>query len=360
MKHMTSPAETGEKTPPSSNRASPETTTSAPRLRRLNPLGIVAAVIFVAVIGLAIWYLARPEPLLVQGEVDSTRIDIAARVSGRLEKLAVVRGQNVPAGATLLVIDNPELMAELREAQAEKTVADAELARINAGTRSEIIALRHAEVDRATAEVTLAQQTYDRTRQLAANKVASQSKLDEATDELTVAQRRLEQAKLAYQEAVRGFTAEEHEIAEANVAKAAAKIDTIKALVDQLAITAPVASEVYQIPVEEGEVVTPGVPLLSLVDLGDTWLGFSLREDLMAGLKQGDRIEVRVPALGNRRITAEIRVIAAKGEYAGWRATRATGDFDLRTFAIRAYPVAKIDGLRPGMSVYTDWSRRSP
>jgi HlyD family secretion protein len=360
MKHMTSPAETGEKTPPSINRASPETTTSAPRPRRLNPLGIVAAVIFVAIIGLAIWYLARPEPLLVQGEVESTRIDIAARVSGRLAKLAVTRGQDVPAGATLLVIDNPELLAELREAQAEKTVADAELARINAGTRSEIIALRHAEVDRATAEVTLAQQTYDRTRQLAANKVASQSKLDEATDELTVAQRRLEQAKLAYQEAVRGFTAEEHEIAEANVAKAAAKIDTIKALVDQLTITAPVASEVYQIPVEEGEVVTPGVPLLSLVDLGDTWLGFSLREDLMAGLKQGDRIEVRVPALGNRRIAAEIRVIAAKGEYAGWRATRATGDFDLRTFAIRAYPVEKIDGLRPGMSVYTDWSQRSP
>jgi HlyD family secretion protein len=360
MKHMTSPAETSEKAPPTIDRVSPEATTSPPRPPRRNPLAIVAAVIFVAVIGLAIWYLARPEPLLVQGEVESTRIDIAARVSGRLEKLAVTRGQNVPAGATLLVIDNPELMAELREAQAEKTVADAELARINAGTRSEIIALRHAEVDRATAEVTLAQQTYDRTRSLAANKVASQSKLDEATDELTVAQRRLEQAKLAYQEAVRGFTAEEHEIAVANVAKAAAKIDTIKALVDQLTITAPVASEVYQIPVEEGEVVTPGVPLLSLVDLGDTWLGFSLREDLMAGLKQGDRIEVRVPALGNRRITAEIRVIAAKGEYAGWRATRATGDFDLRTFAIRAYPVEKIDGLRPGMSVYTDWSRRAP
>ena len=159
---------------------------------------------------------------------------------------------------------------------------------------------------------------------------------------------------------MRGFTAEEHQIAEANVGKAAAKVDTIKALVDQLTITAPVASQVYQIPVEEGEVVTPGLPLLSLVDLSDTWLGFSLREDLIAGLKVGDRFSVRIPALGNREVTAEVRVIAAKGEYAGWRATRATGDFDLRTFAIRAYPVEKIDGLRPGMSIYTDWARRSP
>ena len=104
--------------------------------------------------------------------------------------------------------------------------------------------------------------------------------------------------------------------------------------------------------------MTPGLPLISLVDLDDTWLGFSLREDLIADLKVGDRFTVRIPALGNREVVAQVRVIAAKGEYAGWRATRATGDFDLRTFAIRAYPVDKIDGLRPGMSVYTDWTKR--
>jgi HlyD family secretion protein len=326
--------------------------------RSLDPRLIIAAVLFIAIIGLAIWYLLRPEPLLVQGEANSTRIDIAARVSGRLVKIAVVRGQNVEAGATLLVIDNPELVAELRQAEAEKTVADAELQRIKVGTRPEIIAQRKAEIDRAEADVTLAQQTYERTRQLAARQFAPQSKLDEDTDALTLAQRRLDQAKLAHEEAVRGFTAEEHQIAEANVAKAAAKIATIKALADQLTITAPVASQVYQIPVEEGEVVTPGLPLMSLVDLGDTWLGFSLREDLTAGLKVGDRFTVRIPALGNREVVAQVRVIAPKGEYAGWRATRATGDFDLRTFAIRAYPVDKIDGLRPGLSVYTDWTKR--
>jgi HlyD family secretion protein len=56
------------------------------------------------IIGLAIWYLARPEPLFAQGETESTRIDIAARVSGRLEKIAVARSQSVAAGATLLVM----------------------------------------------------------------------------------------------------------------------------------------------------------------------------------------------------------------------------------------------------------------
>ena len=328
--------------------------------RRTNPRAIIAGVVFAAIIGLAVWYLARPEPLLVQGEVESTRIDIAARVSGRLAKIAVARGQNVAADATLLVIDNPELVAQLHEANAEKAVADAELARIKAGTRAEIVSQRKAEIDRAAAEHIYAQQTYNRTRELTANQFAAQSKLDKDTDALTLAQKRLDQANLAYQEAIAGFTLEEHKIAEANVVKATAKIDTVKSLVDQMTVSAPVASQVYQIPVEEGEVVTPGIPLLSLIDLSDTWLGFSLREDLLAGLKLGDRFTVRIPAIGDREIVAEVRVIAAKGEYAGWRSTRATGDFDLRTFAIRAYPVDKVEGLRPGMSVYADWSRRSP
>ncbi len=135
------------------------------RQRRMhpNPRAIIAGLLFIAIIGLAIWYLARPEPLLVQGEAESTRIDIAARVSGRLAKISVSRGQNVVVGTVLLVIDNPELVAELHEAQAEKVVADAELQRIKVGTRPEIIAQRKAEIDRANADVVLAQQTYSRT-----------------------------------------------------------------------------------------------------------------------------------------------------------------------------------------------------
>src|SRR5215469_16163623 len=178
-----------------------QTETAPPASGRVDPRAIIIGVLFAAIIGLAIWYLARPEPLLVQGEVESTRVDMAARVSGRLAKIAVARGQDIAAGATLVEIDNPELVAQLHEAYAEKKVADAELARINVGTRSEIVAQRKAEIDRAKADLTLAQQTYNRTRQLAADKFAPQSKLDQDTDALTAAQNRLEQANSALQEA---------------------------------------------------------------------------------------------------------------------------------------------------------------
>jgi HlyD family secretion protein len=316
---------------------------------------VVVTLIILAILGLSVWYLSVPTSLLIQGEADSTRIDIAARVDGRVLKIPALRGQNVDAGAVLLQIDNPELLAKLQEAIAAKGVAEAELAHIHAGTRAETVAARKAEVDRAAADAALAESTYERVRQVASKQFASQQQLDQATNTLQVARRSLEQAQSSYQEALAGYTAEEVRMAEAKVTQAAAAVQTEQSLVDQLVVTAPAATQIYQINVEQGEVISPGVPLLSLVDMNDVWLRFDLREDLVRDLKVGDKIAVRIPALGDRKVLAEVRLIAAKGEYADWRATRATGDFDLRTFAIRAYPTEKITGLRPGMSAYADW-----
>lgn len=314
----------------------------------------LVATLVAGIAGLSLWYLVQPQPLLIQGEADSTRIDIAARVDGRIAALPATRGADVAAGAILARIENPELLAKRREAEAALAIAEAELARIRAGSRREVVAARKADVDRAGAALTLARQTHDRVRELAANRFASQQKLDEATDTLQGAQRGLDQARLAYEEAVAGYTREERAAAEAKVTRAQAAVATLAASIDELVIAAPVAAQVYQIAIERGEVVAPGVPLLSLVDLRDVWLRFDLREDLLGGLKVGDRLTVTVPALGGRPIPTEVRLIATRGEYAGWRATRATGDFDRRTFQIRAYPLEPLPGLRPGMSVHAE------
>src|SRR5499426_2178647 len=319
---------------------------------------IVVAVVIAAVAGLSIWYLVRPAPLLVQGEVDATRLDIAARVDGRVAEIPVVRGQDVAAGAVLVKIDNPETIAKHEQALAAKIVAEAQLANINAGTRAEVIAAKKAALERAQASVVLAQKTYDRISQLAEHGNAPQARLDQATDSLHENQRAVDQAKSAYEQAVNGYTKEEREIAVANVQKAVADIAAVQSIIEQMVVYAPVPSQVYKRNVEPGEYVSPGVPLVTLIDLNDLWVHFDLREDLVKTLKVGDRFSVRIPALADRRITVEVRLIATKGEYASWRATRATGDFDLRTFSIRAYPVEKVPELRPGMSAYVDWQQR--
>jgi HlyD family secretion protein len=319
---------------------------------------IIVGLVIAAVAGLSIWYLVRPQPLLVQGEVDATRFDIAARVDGRVAEIPVVRGQNVAAGAVLVRIDNPETIAKNQQAVAAKIVAEAQLANINVGTRAEVIAARKAALERAQASVVLAQKTYDRISQLAEHGNAPIARLDQATDSLHESQRAVDQAQSAYDQAVNGYTREEHEIAEANVGKAIADIKAVQSIIDQMVIYAPVDSQVYKRNVEPGEYVSPGVPLVTLIDLNDLWVHFDLREDLVKTLKVGDRFGVRIPALADRLITVEVRLIATKGEYASWRATRATGDFDLRTFSIRAYPVEKVPELRPGMSAYMEWQQR--
>jgi HlyD family secretion protein len=327
-----------------------------PASRPSRAAAIIVTVSVAAIVGLSLWYLVQRQPLLVQGEADATRVDIAARVDGRVGQRPVDRGDNVAAGQVLVAIDNPELLTKLTEAKAARAVAQADLVRIEVGTRAEVVAERKAAVAAAQAALTLAQQTYDRVKRVTQGGYESVATLDEATASLDVASRTLEQAKLAYQEAVAGFTAEEHGVAQAAVAKADAAVATLQAEVDEMTVKAPIAAQVYQVGTEPGEYVSPGAPLLSLVNLGDIWLRFDLREDLVKGLKAGDRFDVRIPALGDQPVKVEVRTIATRGEYAGWRATRATGDFDLRTFEVRAYPVEALPNLRPGMSAYADWT----
>src|SRR6516165_7573973 len=195
-------------------------------------LSIIVGVVAVAISALSIWYLIWPAPLLVQGVVDATQLDIAARVDGRVAEIPVNEGQDVAAGAVLVRIDNPETIAKNEQGLAAKIVAEAQLANINAGTRAEVIAARKAALERAVASVILTQMTYDRKSQLVQRGDAPQAQLDQATDSLHQAQRTRDQAQSAYEQAVNGYTREAHEIAVANVGKAIADVKAVQSLVD--------------------------------------------------------------------------------------------------------------------------------
>src|ERR1700742_4783398 len=159
---------------------------------------IIVGIVAVAVVGLSFFYLLRPEPLLVQGEADATRLDIAARVDGRVKQIPVERGQNVPANAVLVRIDNPETVAKLEQVKAAKAVAEAQLANVLVGTRVETIAARKSELERARAALALAQKTFDRTNTLTQQGNSPQSRLDQMTDSLHESERAVDQAKSAY------------------------------------------------------------------------------------------------------------------------------------------------------------------
>lgn len=303
----------------------------------------------IAGLGLGFWWSIQPPPLVVQGEVEASRVDLAPRVTGRIKQLNVDVGDNTKTGAVLVVLESPQLQAGLLAAQAAFEVAKADRDRVYS-TRPETIQARRADVDRAQSALTLAQQVYARQSQLLQSGNTPQQRVDEATNNLRSAQRARDAAAAELSLVTKGASDEERILADARVKQAEAVLHQTETDVAELTVYAPIDGQITTRVAELGELFNPGSPLLSIVDLSDSWLTFNIREDLLAGLKVGDTFSVTVPALKGAEIQVRVTAINAQGQYANWRATKATGDFDLRTFEVRAKPIQPNAQLRPGMS----------
>jgi HlyD family secretion protein len=324
---------------------------------RSNAVRWIFGIVVLAAFGIALWFATRPPPLTIQGEVTANRVDISPRVSARVHKLNANVGDNVERGAVIAELESPQLVAALAAARAALSVARADLARINS-TRPENIAARRADVDAAQADVVLAQETFDRQKQLFGTGNAPQARHDEATRNLEMAARKKDAADAALKLSIEGSSPEEKALAATQVKQAEAALGQREVDVAELTIRAPIAGQITTRIAELGENFSAGAPLFSMVDLHDVWFTFNLREDLLAGLKVGDTFQVMVPALKSEMIPVRVTVINVQGQYATWRATRATGEFDLRTFEVRAVPIQPREGLRPGMSAIASWAER--
>lgn len=320
-------------------------------------LGWLLAILVIAALGVLLWFATRPPPLVVQGEVAANRIDVSARVAGKVARLSADVGDDVEADAVLVELESPELKAALAAAEASVAVARADLARVES-TRPETIAAQKAEVAAAEADVQLYQEAYNRQAQLVRSGSTPQAQVDQAARNLEAALRKREasQAQLALAQA--GASPQERALAAAQVKQAEAALGQRQADIGQLTVRSPVAAQVTTRVAEMGENYGAGSPLFSLVDMTNLWFTFNLREDLLGGLKVGDSFTVSVPALKRDDVKVRVTMINVQGQYATWRATRATGGFDLRTFEVRATPEEKLDGLRPGMSVVAEWPRQ--
>ena len=325
---------------------------------RLNALLAVLAVLVVA--GLLVWTVRQPSTYLVQGEVEATRIDLSALVSARVSETPFSFGDRVSAGDIVVQLQSPQLSAQLATAQTGIAVAQANRD-LTFSTRPETIAVYEAQLAKAVADTELAQSNYDRIIQLRDSSVVSQANLDQSSNTLNAAIQGQAAAQANLDQARNGTSEQQKAVATAQVEQAVANLAQLQANVDELTVTTPIDGEVTTRTAEVGKLFSAGAPLISIVDVDHAWFTFNLREDLLEGLEVGQPIDVRIPALGpdHASIPAQITAINVEGSYANWRATKATGDFDLRTFSVRAEPIEPVLGLRPGMSALVDWPATS-
>ena len=308
-------------------------------------------------IALAILFRAHNQYLLLQGEVDAPEVIVASKAKGRVIERYIERGDDVKAGQLMITLESPELNAQVAALEAAKAQAQAQLDLSLHGTREESIRNLEAVLSQAKVEAANSTRDYQRISAVANKGYVSATELDNARRSRDVASQRVRAAQAELDEAQNGDRIELRHKYTAAVQQAEQQLIELKIQQDDLQVKAPVDGEVGPIPAEIGELFNANSPLATLIRIPDAYFVYNLREDILADIRKGDRITITVPALGNKEVEAEIRYIAPMGDYATKRATRATGDFDLKTFEIRLYPVTPIEGLRPGMSALWRWDK---
>lgn len=318
---------------------------------------VIGALCVVGFLAVGLWLAFQPPPLLLEGEIEATEIDVAAKVPGRVESVFVRLGQKVEAGDLLLTIASPEVEAKLDQAEAAQAGAAALSRKANAGARDQEIRSAEQNWKRAEATAELAETTFARIERLLEDGVVPRQRRDEAQAQAKAARAASEAAKAAFDLAQAGAREEDKAAAEAGQEQAEGAVAEVEAYLAETEVRAPVAGEVSSLLIDAGELAPTGFPVVTLVDLQDNWAVFQIREDLLASIRIGTEFTAKVPALGEQAVAFEVTFIAPLGDFATWRATSASEGFDLKTFEVRARPMEPVDGLRPGMSVIVPWQR---
>ena len=314
---------------------------------------LLAVICFTAVVGIValIGYLTiGNETEVIQGQVEVTEYRVSSKVPGRVLELCVKEGDYVKAGATLVIIDAPEVKAKMQQAQSAEDAASAMEQMARNGARREQIATAYQMLQQAKAGEEIAEKSYRRVQRLYEEGVMSEQKRDEAFAQYKAMEAQVKAAQNQYDMARNGARQEEKMAAQAQVNRAKGAVQEVNSYIYETVQTAQKEGEVSEIFPKVGELVGTGSPIMNISVLDEMWGTFNIREDQLNGMKTGDVLKAYLPAF-NKEIEMKVYAIKDQGSYAVWKATKANGQYDLKTFEVKARPTKRIDGLRPGMSL---------
>ncbi len=313
----------------------------------LSLCGLVAVIAIVAIAG---YFILKPNSDTIQGQVETTEVRISGKVPGRILEYRVQEGQKVKQGDTLVILDSPEVHAKLLQAQAAEEAAVAQNSKAIKGTREEQINSAFQMWQKAKAGSGIAETSYKRVQNLYNKGVMSAQKRDEAEANYQAMAATEKAAQLQYEMAVNGAENEDKNAAKALVNRAKGAVAEVESYIKETCLLSPIDGEVSEIFPEKGELVGTGAPIMNIQDRNDVRVLFNVREDLLKDLKQDSEVIGYVPAL-DQKIHLKIVHLKDMGSYAVWKSTKTTGQYDLKTFEVKAVPTESVPGLYPGMSV---------
>ena len=309
--------------------------------------GFVTVVIIVAVIG---FFAFDRDPEIIQGQVEVSEYRVSSKVPGRILELRVKEGDYVKAGDTLAILDAPEVLAKMEQAQSAQSAAAALELKAQNGARKEQIQGAFSVLQQAKAGFEIAEKSYNRVQRLYDEGVMSAQKRDEAFASYKAMEAQMKAAQSQYDMAVNGARMEDKMAASAQVGRAKGAVQEVTSYIHETVQIAQMEGEVSDVYPKVGELIGTGSPIMSIAVMKDMWGTFNVREDQLNGMQVGSEFTAFVPAF-NKDIKMKVYYLKDQGSYAVWKATKANGQYDLKTFEVKARPVEKLDGLRPGMSL---------
>ena len=310
-------------------------------------MGFSIAVLIVAIIG---FFTLGKTDEVIQGEVEVGEYRVSCKLPARVVEIRVKEGDFVHKGDTLAILEIPEMNAQEKVAQSTEASTQALSNLTEEGARREAIQSARQLVVQAKAATDVAKKTYDRMQNLFSEGVMSQQKRDEAKAAWEVALAHENVMKSQYEMAKNGARTEEKKAVQSQANAAKHAVDVVRSVLKETVQVAAVDGEVSDIYPKEGELVGMGSPILSISMMKDMWGTFNVREDQLNGLKVGDTFTAFSPAF-NKELKLKVFEIKDEGSYAVWKATKSNGQYDLKTFEVKARPINPFDGLRPGMSL---------
>lgn len=310
-------------------------------------LGFATAVVIVGLIG---FFTLGKTDEIIQGEVDVTEYRVSCKLPARVVELRVKEGDYVHVGDTLAILEIPEANAQQKVAEATEGATEAISRMTEEGTRKETVESAYQLVQQSKAAEEVTRKTYVRMQNLFDEGVMSAQKRDEAFAAYKAAQAQVQVAQSQYQLAKDGARKQEKEAAAKNAQAAKHAVDVVKSVLKETVQVSTVEGEVSDVYPEVGELVGMGSPIMSINIMKDLWGTFNIREDQLEGLRMGDTFTAYCPAF-KKDLTMKVYYIKDEGSYAVWKATKSNGQYDLKTFEVKARPVKPFDGLRPGMSL---------
>lgn len=310
-------------------------------------LGFTAVVVIAGMIG---YFTLGKADDVIQGEIEVSEYRVSSKVPGRILELRVKEGDYVHVGDTLAILDAPEVEAKKTQAESAEDAAAAMKAMTDNGARRQQIQGAFELWQQAKAGLEISKKTYDRVQRLFNEGVMSAQKRDEAFAAYKAYEAQERAAKSQYDMAKEGARKEERAAAAAQVNRAKGAVQEVSSYINETVQIAQVEGEVSDIYPKVGELVGTGSPIMSISIMSDVWGTFNVREDQLNGLKIGSEFTAFSPAF-KKDIKMKVYYIKDQGSYAVWKATKSNGQYDLKTFEVKARPVGKLEGLRPGMTL---------